>query len=549
MTRLSPLLLPTGILFGVAAEAAAFGVGDPLRWIPDLVVGWAFIGCGLVTDVRRPESLAGALMAATGFTWFVGNFAGVDAAVIAWAASLAIFLHRGPLVHLILSYPDGRLASRAARFAAGTGYATALVTPVWGSTWGALAMSALVTSVTASGYVRAVGPRRPARLLAMCASVTLGVALVGGDVARTALPSGTVSYPALLAYEAVLCAIALSLCAGLVFEPWQRGNIVDLIVELGSAESSTLRSELARALDDPSLEVGYWMPDLGSFVDAEGRELVVPERSPGRSATVVKRESEPVAVIVHDPAVLDDPRLVEAMTAAAELAAVNARLHAATRSRLRELEASRRRIVDAEEEERRHLAGRLHRGAERRLVELASELWRIRPSAAAATQDRIDRAGRQLEGTLADLRRVAQGLGPWILDESGLEGALVALADLSPVPVQLEVVIEAGTIPPLIETAAYFLCAEGLANVAKHASATSAVVRVSREGDCLRLSIADDGVGGAERRRGSGLDGLADRIAALGGSLQVTSPRGDGTTLAAEMPLVAEGGSRKHLLA
>jgi signal transduction histidine kinase len=528
----------------VAAEWAAFDFGDPLRWMPDLVAGWAFIGCGLLVLARRRESLAGVLMVVTGFTWFFGNFASADAAVIAWAATHAIFLHRGPLVHLILSYPDGRLASKSARVVVGAGYVAALVTQVWDNPWGALALSALVTSVAARRYLQAVGQRRPARLLAMWAAAALGVVLVGGDVARAVLPSGTVSYPALLAYEAVLCGIAVVLCAGLVSAPWQRGDLVDLIVELGSAEGSTLRAELARALGDPSLEVGFWVADLGLFVDAEGREISVPQRSSGRSVTVVQRESEPVAVILHDPAVLDDPRLVEAVTAAAELAAVNARLQAEVQTRVKELEASRRRIVDAEEEERRHLEGRLRRGAERSLSELGSELRRIPPS--AATRDRIDRAGRQLDGTLTDLRRVAQGLRPRILDEQGLEGALVALADLSPVPVRVEVALKAGTVPPPIETAAYFVCAEGLANVAKHASATSALVRVSRDDDCLRLSIADDGVGGAEHARGSGLDGLAGRIASLGGSLRVTSARGGGTTLDAEMPLVVEGGSRVH---
>jgi signal transduction histidine kinase len=546
MPRLSLLLLPVGVLVGVAAEAAAFGFGDPLRWVPDLVVGWTFIGCGLLTRGRRPESLTGLLMVATGFTWFFGNFSHVDAAVVAGAASYAILLHRGPLVHLILSYPEGRLASNASRLTVGAGYAAALVTPVWDSTQGALAMSALIALIAARRYVGAAGPSRRARLLALCAAVSLGLVLVGGDVARAALPTGPISYPVLLAYEAVLVSIALALCVELVFAPWQLANIVDLIVELGSAEGSTLRADLARALQDPSLEIGYWIAGSGTFVDAGGDELVVPQRSPSRSVTHIQRGSEPVAVILHHPGVLDDARIVEAVTAAAELAAVNARLQAEVQGRVKELEASRRRIIDAEETERRHLEQRLHRGPERALAELATELPRIRSCAAAPMRDRIDRAGDHLTGTLTDLRRLAHGLRPRILDEYGLRRALEAVADLCPVPVRVEVVAEVGTIPPRVESAAYFVCAEGLANVAKHASASHAAVRVSRDGDCLLLSVADDGAGGAKPAQGSGLEGLTARIAGLGGSLEIRSSGGAGTTLTAKIPFVGDGRSRSN---
>jgi signal transduction histidine kinase len=549
MPRLSLLLLLIGVLVGLAAEAAAFGFGDPLRWVPDLVVGWTFIGCGLLMRGRRRESLTGLLMVATGSTWFLGNFSHVDTAVVAGAASYAILLHRGPLVHLILSYPEGRLPSNASRLAVGAGYAAALVTPVWDSTLGALAMSALLALSAARRYIGAAGPSRPPRLLALSAAVVLGLVLVGGDVARAALPAGLVSYPVLLLYEAVLFSIALGLCVGLVFAPWQFANIVDLIVELGSAEGSTLRADLARALRDPSLEVGYWIADSGSFVDAEGGELVVPQRSPSRSVTHVRRGSEPVAVILHDPEVLDDVRIVEAVATAAELAAVNARLQADVQARVKELQASRRRIIDAEETERRHLEQRLRRGAEHTLTELARELPRIRSCAAAPARDRIDRAGDHLTGTLTDLRRLAHGLRPRILDEHGLQRALEAVADLCPLPVRVEVVAEVGNIPLRVESAAYFLCAEGLANVVKHASATEAAVRVSRDGDCLLLSVADDGAGGAEAARGSGLEGLTARIAGLGGSLEIRSARGAGTTLTAAIPLVGDGRNRSNPLA
>jgi hypothetical protein len=127
------LILPVAAAFGLAAEAAGFGWGDPGHWVPDLAVGWCLIGCGFVASARRPESRSGVLMMATGFTWFLGNFAGVGAAVVAWVSAHALFLHRGPLFQLLLTYPSGRRPSRVTGAAIGVFYAAAVITPVWQS--------------------------------------------------------------------------------------------------------------------------------------------------------------------------------------------------------------------------------------------------------------------------------------------------------------------------------------------------------------------------------------------------------------------------------
>src|SRR5919106_3563925 len=127
--RPSLLLWPAGAVLGVSAEWVAFGWTDAHLWIPDLLVGWAFIDCGLIATDRRPESRSGPLMAVTGFTWFLGNFAGVEGDFASWVAAHGIYIHRGPLVHLVLAYPFGRLSSKPAQAAVGVGYAAALVTP------------------------------------------------------------------------------------------------------------------------------------------------------------------------------------------------------------------------------------------------------------------------------------------------------------------------------------------------------------------------------------------------------------------------------------
>jgi signal transduction histidine kinase len=276
------------------------------------------------------------------------------------------------------------------------------------------------------------------------------------------------------------------------------------------------------------------------FVDAEGRVLALPAVGSGRSVTIVEREGQPVAVLVHDPAVLEDPGLLEAVTSAARLAASNARLRAEVQARVVELAASRRRILEARDEERRRLERRLHQGAEARLGELEGTLRRGRRSAShERTRQQIARAEDQLIRTLEELRRLAHGLHPRILSEHGLQGALATLAKDLALPVEIKV--RGNQLPEQVAVAAYFVCAEALTNVAKHAAAAHVTVAVTAGDGRVRVEIVDDGVGGADPARGSGLRGLADRVETFGGTLQVESVPGHGTRLAAEIPLGGEG--------
>ena len=528
-----------GVALGLTAEWVRFGWGDPRHWIPDLAVGWSLIGCGLVASRQRPESRTGPLMAATGFTWFVGNFAHAGVVAVAWLAARLVYVYRGPLVQLVLTYPSGRPASRLVRGAVAVGYAAAVITPIWDSAGATILLAGLLLGVCAREYGRAVGRARRARLIALQAAAGLSLVLAGTAAARLLLPSGEVGRLTLLLYEVVLCVLAGGLLAGLLIAPWQQTAIADLVVELGEARSGTVRGQLARALGDPSLEIGYWLPDRAGFVDAEGRVLALPGAGSGRSVTVVEREGQPVAALVHDPAVLEDPGLLEAVTAAAQLAAANARLQAEVQARVEELAASRRRILAARDEERRRLERRRHEGAEARLGELAATLRRGQGSAAGQqTRNQIAHAHEQLGRTREELGRLAQGLHPRVLAEHGLAGALAVLAKDLPLPVEIKVT--GNQLPEQVAAAAYFVCAEALANTAKHAAAARATIAVTASEGRVRVEIADDGVGGADHRRGSGLRGLADRVETLGGTLQVQSVPGRGTHLAAEIPLSGE---------
>jgi signal transduction histidine kinase len=379
------------------------------------------------------------------------------------------------------------------------------------------------------------------RRAALQAVAGLSVVLAGTAAARLLLPPGDVSGPLLLVYEAALCVLAGWLLAGLLLAPWDRVAVTDLVVELGEAHAGTLRGQLARALGDPSLEIGYWLPDRAVFVDAEGRTLVIPGSGSERSVTVVEREGRPVAVLVHDPDVLADPGLLEAVASAAQLAASHARLQAEVQARVVELEASRRRILVARDDERRRLERRLREGAERRLGQLADTLRRSRRSASGPrTREQIAGAEAQLVRTLEELRRLAHGLHPRLLSERGLEDALTVLAKGFPVPVQ--VTVAGDQVPTPVAVVAYFVCAEALANVAKHAVASRVAVSVTARDGLVRVEVEDDGVGGADPGRGSGLRGLTDRVETVGGTLQVASVPGQGTRLAAEIPLGGEAG-------
>ena len=225
-----------GVALGLTAEWVGFGWGDPRHWIPDLAVGWTFIGCGLVAWARRPESRTGPLMAATGFTWFLGNFAQVGMAALAWVAAHLVYLHRGPLVQLVLTYPSGRPASRLVRAAVAVGYAAAVITPVWRSEVATILLAGLLLGVCVRDYVRAVGRARRARrdrAAGRCRAEPGACRNRGGSAA--AAPRGGQRSVAAGLYEAALCVLAGGLLAGLLVAPWHQAAVADLVVELGEA--------------------------------------------------------------------------------------------------------------------------------------------------------------------------------------------------------------------------------------------------------------------------------------------------------------------------
>ncbi len=386
---------------------------------------------------------------------------------------------------------------------------------------------------------RAAG--RPGRLWVALLIDSFALALVMIAFLFTNGAWGKVAFP--WVQRATLFAIGLAPLAfliGLLEARFARSSVGDLFVNL-SAEPSPreLRDALARTLRDPSLELAYWLPEFGAYADLEGREVELPDPSSGRAVTHIDRDGASVAALVHDPSLRDDPQLLAAATAAAGMSIENTRLQVELRARLEELQG---------------LAGPHRRGGPARAPAARAQPARRRPAApdrAVAGAGHAGAAGRRRPRGRRPDRRGAprRSRPPWrscarsraaCTPPSSAATASPWPSSSSPpgapVPVRLDVELGGRRLPEPLEVAAYYLVSESLANVGKHARASSASVVVRRDGGEVTVEVADDGVGGADTERGSGLRGLADRVEALDGRLRVWSPPGGGTRVRAEIP-------------
>jgi signal transduction histidine kinase len=316
-----------------------------------------------------------------------------------------------------------------------------------------------------------------------------------------------------------------------------RASVADLLVELGvNPGPAELQEAVARALRDPSATLAYWLPEFDSYADVDGRQLKV-EDEPARATTPISREGVPVALVLHDAALLDEPRLLASVAAATGMTIQNAQLQVELRARLQELRGSRVRILQAEQDERRRLERDLHDGAQQRLVALSMDLGELEERLDGSTElrKRIEEARQEVTASLAELRNLAHGIHPAAVSDHGLAVAIESLTTRATIPVQV-IGAPGERLPQHVELAAFFIVSEALTNVAKHARASSAVVEFDKTVEFLIVEVRDDGVGGASADAGTGLRGLADRVEALGGRLMVWSPTGRGTRVRAEIP-------------
>jgi signal transduction histidine kinase len=582
--------LSIGAAIAVAAAVTSLGTGasehTELRglWIAgSAAITWGFLGVGLFVWARRPDNRVGPLMIAVAFSWVVSDLVFANSDLLFSLGSMLSQIFIAVTVHLLLVFPTGRFESRldrltaaAAYLAAGVLYVAAFsfVDPVsfecadcpgnafliaddkpladalsvaMNVAFAAVALGVMVSLLRR--WRRATPVQRRALVAVLFAGAALAVLMFA---ASTIVPI-TGSDPTVAGAIGIAVLVPFGLVPYVFFGSLLRARIIrggafrQLVAELGNAppQREELRDALAKALGDPSLELAFWLPDSRGYVDADGRPVDVWSGAPSRAVSEVRLDDRPVAAIVHDSSLLDDPELVPAVGAAAALALENERLDAELRAKVDELRASRTRIIEATVAERRRLERDLHDGAQQRLVSvslgLRSAQDRLRDGQ-GGVPELLETAVGELDSGLADLRQLARGIHPAVLSNRGLDAALDGLASRAPLPVDLDASVRE-RLPEPVEVAAYFLIAEALTNVAKYANASRASVRAVRRDGHLVVEVSDDGVGGADPSNGSGLRGLAERVAALDGVLELHSTGGVGTVLRAEIPVPPASGS------
>jgi signal transduction histidine kinase len=573
-------LIALGVL-GLLAGAGAFWVARTAVFqrpqIPEppvaLLVGWSFIGSGLLSWRARPDNRLGPVMVLTGFAWFASVIQEGRSPVLFTIGLAFQVLYLAGLLYLILSFPSGRLQTALDRALV---IATFGLVTIGQLAWMVFADTRAVICASDGCLPNLLEVRRDDALangllqvqrIAGLAVIAVAIGLLAARLARASRPQRHAVVPVLLAGCLGLTALAASVIsdvlgtadrnlfgriAGYSFavvpvavlvaflqRRLARGAVAGLVVELGEPRAALgLAEALARAVGDPSLSMAYWFPAESRYVDSDGRPVELPGPGEGRRSTVVERGGQPVAVLIHDPALEHNAELVDSVCAAAGLTLENERLQAELRARLAELQASRARLVEATDAERRRIERDLHDGTQQRLVSIAMSLGLLEaklPAGSGQAGPIVRETRAALTAALDELRELTQGIHPTILAERGLPVALDELCQRAALPAHLQ--LDLGCrLPDQVESAAYYLVSEALTNAAKHSHGSEVRVKTSCTGKLLTVEVTDDGIGGASPGQGTGLRGLADRVEALGGTLTISSPPGRGTTLHAEFP-------------
>jgi signal transduction histidine kinase len=555
-------LVAVTVVSGLSADAPGVAV------VIVAAVGALFMVGGLVAWSRRPESHIGRLLVLAGGTWLVSqSLQGIHHALLFTVGAALFPFSLAFLAHVAVIFPKGRAESRWERVLIAAPYVLALgggfvtdtsecqecptrlvavdVSHGGGrALYAALLVGALVVTLAVLALLftrwwRGSPAARRVLLPVVPGACLFAVVYAAALLSELGLPTGLGERWVLLGLV-LLAAAPLAFLAGALRSRLARAGVGELVVELGdSSPPDQLEVSLARALGDPTVEVSYRLPSRDGWIDGSGRPVNLPVDDKDRSVMFIERAGERIGALVYDAALADDPTLVRAVGAAAGMVMENERLHAELLHRLEEVRASRARIVEAADAARRRVERDIHDGAQQRLVSLSLCLGMVRSKLGSDADPRLHellaRASEDAGAALVELRELARGLHPAILSEAGLAGAVDSLAERSPVPVAVSTVVEQRLSRP-VEVAAFYVVSECLTNVAKYAQASSATVRIEQTDGHLRVEVADDGVGGAEIRPGSGLEGLADRVAALDGRLEVESPAGGGTRVRAELP-------------
>lgn len=537
-----------------------------------LGVGLSFILAGIAAWRSQPTRNPGMLLVVAGWLWLASGIRRSSDPVAFTIGITLTLMYQPPLLQLALSFPSGVLRTRGEKGAVTFFFVSWLVAAAAG--WAFFDPRQHITVGESTSRNLLLLWDSPPLMHAMgnairIFQISVGAAIVAFLFARwlagtkayrsSILPlwlaviiktaatiwvslavievSGRLSSEALLWQYPATAIVPLAVLFGLWRYRFARGALGELMVEIGAAPvSDRLIGALRRSVHDPTLALLRWSGDKGSFVDDAGTPRNLPDSSSGRASMLLERHGTPVGALVFDEALQDQPQLLAAVRSATSLALENQQMEQQLREQLIEVRRSRERIVTAGDSRRRQLERDLHDGAQQRLVAVSMELARARRAAdPQESRKLIEQASDDLALALDELRELARGVYPPSLRERGLEGSLTALAERSPLPLELKVTMLHRP-PPPVELAAYFICAEAVTNAVKYARASHARIGIDGNGTELRLEIADNGIGGAQTRPDGGLLGLADRAAALGGTLSVESPKGRGTAVRAVLP-------------
>ena len=539
---------------------------------------WISVVAGLIARARRPENPIGTWLTVSGLLGPLAFLVGAESPLLTMASAVAFVGASGLGVATVIAFPTGRLDGRAPWAVAAVVATTAAYRiqqivmadpmtsiPGWRTPnpyrvhfdQTTLDIYNLVYSVFGIGFLlvfgywlvrrwmRLRGPGRRSIVPVLAGGLFFVVASVIQAAVETLRPSEQIVEAVRFLHTLSFSAIPIGFMAGVLRVRMARSALADLVVELGETpEPAELRRALATALGDPSLEVLLWSRDEGDYLTADGVPVEPAAIAGDRATTLLERDGVPVAAILHDPALLDDPGLVASVATAVRLTVENDRLQDEVRAQLAEVRASRARIVEATDAERRRLERDIHDGAQQRLVALSLAIGRARgqlgetadPVQGAALAATLAQASDEVRAALSELRELARGIHPAVLTEAGLEPAVASLVERSTIPAEL-LTDGLTRLPTPVESAAYFVVSEALTNASKHSGARTIRVGLTLRDGSLRVEVRDDGCGGADPARGSGLRGLRDRVEATGGRLEVESAAGEGTTIRALLPV------------
>ncbi len=564
-TRRALVLLVVATALAAALELAL--VGASWGAVLFAAVAATYLGTGSLAWWWRPSNPLGAVMVLGCLSLLVGVLPFSAVPVLVAAGTVGATLVLAVAVHLLLAFPSGRLRGRLVRRTVLAGYATSLLlqaprylfapapppahllgvvdAPALARAGGALQslVGAAVMVVTTLVLVRRLRAADPPRRRVLAPLYAYGVVVVlfipvSGSLAGPllGLSPDTVGAAQLVALAGVPVAFCLALLRGGFA---RTGEVEELGTWLGGGLARTsLTDALARTLGDPSLQLAFRTPDGRGYVDASGRAVDLPPAGGDRAAVEVDVEGRPVGAIVYDATLLTDPGPVRAAGRVVALAVDRERLTAQLRAGQQLLERSRERLVEAGDRERRRIAQNLHDGLQSRLVVLALDAQRVAadPAAAPSTVEAATALRVGIDEAAGDLRRFVHEVMPAPLLERGLAAAADDLVDHLPLPTRLDLAVPRGAVDAVVERTAYLILAEALTNAVRHAEATHLEVRLAAADGSLLVEVRDDGAGGAHAGGGLGMRGIADRVDVLGGTLEVDSPPGGGTTVRAVLP-------------